>query len=332
MDVIVTVHTEFGVVLNRKVLALKEPGVIGVYKGLKNILRVANKYNVRLTLAVMPEVASHVPKDVLKSRLVGIGLHVHPGWVKFRKQGIEFYVGDSVLKELVSTSINASVLKDYSYKEQSELIKAGRDYIEDKLGERPKVFVAGRWSINDHTVRALINCGFTHDCTPPAHQSAAHFDWSKLPRIAMPYLPSESNYQLEGNLPLLICPISQYYPLGNVNPEASIYVGTKWLKACFLEYYGQGLPFFHIILHSPAATDPYLLTSFDELVSFISRHENVSFRHATEVKYYGKYRTKTNLFPYLFYGLNPLAVRSLLISWLKRKHKKKPAGCAAPRT
>jgi hypothetical protein len=219
--------------------------------------------------------------------------------------------------ENVKTTVNSTVLRDYPFEDQLELIEAGRDYLKDTLKVTPKVFVAGRWSENNDTIKALVRAGFTHDCSPPAGNKASHFDWSKLPRICMPYHPSERDYQKKGKVSLLILPISQFFPKGNVNPEVAHLVGLPWFKACFTEYYSQNLPLFHICLHSPCMTDPYFLSIMDEFFKFICKHKNVNFRFASEIRDCDYLFPKTKITPYIF-AINQNMVNTLIRSRMKR--------------
>jgi hypothetical protein len=295
MDVIIVCHTEFGLVKDKEVVADKN-AVDGVRAGVPNLIKVADKYSAKVTFAVMPEVVKYIPETIKHE----IGLHIHPGWLEFQKHGIKFYVGDAYLKEHCKQSINSTVLRDYPYKEQLEMIKSGKDCLEDVFGITPKSLVAGRWAINNDTVKALIKAGITHDCSAPAHSKANHYDWSKLPRICMPYRPSEKDYQKKGSLPLLIVPISQMFLAGSVNPEVVSSVGLSWLKACFLEYYKQDMPLFHICLHSPCMTDPYFISAMEDFLKFISKHKNIHFKFASEIEEYDEVNPKTNILPYLF--------------------------------
>ncbi len=306
MDVIIVCHTEFGLVHDKLVIADKN-STDGVEKGVPNLIKIADNYGAKVTFAVMPEVVKYLPENIKHE----IGLHIHPGWEEFRLHGINFHIGDTYLKKHCEQSVSSTVLRDHSYSEQLNLIKTGKEYLSDFFGIEPKVFVAGRWSINNDTIKALIEAGITHDCSAPAHAKQAHYDWSRLPRICMPYTPNEKDYQEKGSLPLLIIPISQYFPSGNVNPEIIPFVGLPWLKACFLEYYKQDLPLFHICLHSPCMVDPYFISSMSELLNFISEHK-VKFRFASEVQEYGQTNPRTLITPYLF-GLNMNIIKSKLM-------------------
>lgn len=298
MDVIIVTHTEFGFVLDRQVIASKK-AVNGVKKGVLNLINIADKYHAKVTFAVMPEVTNYFPKDTSHE----IGLHIHAGWEEFNLVNIKFHVGDAYLREHSSQSFTSTFLKDYPYKEQLDMIQTGKDHLTDIFGIEPKTFVAGRWSFNNDTVKALINTGITRDCSAPTHSRPCHHDWSKLPRICMPYYPSIDDYQKEGDLPLLIIPISHMFHAGNVNPEVIPIFGLSWLKACFLEYYKQNMPFFHICLHSPIMTDPYFISNMDSFLKFISKHKNVNFKFASDITKYEKVIPKTCIRPYMC-GLN----------------------------
>jgi len=303
MDVVIVVHTEFGYINNREVVYDKSV-TKGVSRGVPNLIKVADQYDAKITFAVMPEVVEYFPKEIEHE----IGLHVHPGWEEFRTGDLSFRVGDRYLHEHCEQSLSSTVLMGYPYKEQLEMIKTGADLLEAEFGKRPTTFVAGRWSIDNNTVKALVNTGMERDCSATPHSKPSHHDWSKLPRICMPYHPSEYDYQEKGSIPLLIVPISQMFPAQIANPEAVPHLGISWLKACFNEYYRQEMPLFHICLHSPCMTDAYFLSIMDELLGFMSKHKNVNFRFVSEIHEYGPVDPSTLIGPYLL-GMNRKILR-----------------------
>lgn len=294
MDVIIVVHTEYGFVHKNEIIPNKKAKE-GVSKGVPNLVRIADKYGARITFAIMPEVVDSFPKDINHE----IGLHVHSGWEEFRKGDFTFHVGDKYLWDHCNQTSTSTVLRDHPYKEQYEMIHTGIDHIIDSLGIGPTTFVAGRWSLDNNTVKALVQTGIKRDCSAPSHSKPCHHDWSKLPRICMPYHPSEQDYQDNGDLSLLIVPISQMLCAGNVNPEAIPRVGLSWLKACFTEYYEQNMPLFHMCLHSPCMTDSYFLSAMNEFLRFIALHQNINFKFASEVNEYNPVRPTTKVIPYL---------------------------------
>lgn len=255
MDIIIVCHTEFGFVSNKNIIFDKN-AIFGVENGVLNLIKLADRYKAKITFAVCPETVKYFPKRINYE----IGLHIHPGWQKHKYKNFRWFVGDKYLKEHCQQSINSTILSDYSYEEQLNIIKIGKEYLEEAFNKELKVFVAGRWSINNDTVKALIESRFTHDRSAPAHSKSDHYDWSHLHRICMPYHPSKKDYQKTGDLPLLIVPISQTLFGGTVSPEGVITYGLRWLKACFSEYYQQNVPLFHICLHLPSMTDSYYLS------------------------------------------------------------------------
>lgn len=311
MDVIIVCHTEFGFVHNKELIADKK-AVSGAREGVLNLIKVADKYNAKITFVVCPEVAEVFPKNVKHE----IGLHIHPGWDEREYKGFKWNRGDTYLKEHCKQLSNSTILPDHSYEEQFELIKTGKKYLKDVLGVEAKVFVGGRWSINNDTVRALLANGLTHECSGRPHTKSDHYDWSKLPRICMPYNPDGKDYQKEGDLPLLITPISQTLFGGTVNPEGVITYGLPWLKASFLEYRKIGAPFFHICFHSPLGTDPYYISLINDFLSFISRHKNVNFRFASEINKYPQGKIGYNILPYIT-AINGTIIKSAVKKILK---------------
>lgn len=298
MDIIIVCHTEFGFVKDKKIVFEKK-AIGGTSEGVLNLAKLADKYKAKVTFVVMPEVAEFFPKQINHE----VGLHIHPGWEEFEHAKVKFFVGDKYLKENCKQSTSSTALKDYSYQEQFDMIKTGKNYVDNVLGSNVTSFVAGRWSENNDTMRALIKNGFTHDCSATPSAKPYHHDWSKLPRICMPYHPDENDYQKKGKLPLLIVPVSQFFPHGGVNVESMPFYGFSWFKACFLEYYRQDAPLFHICLHSPSMTDNYFISAMDNLLSFIKKHKNINFKYAGQITEYPKANYKTDILPYIF-GIN----------------------------
>lgn len=305
MDVIIVCHTEFGFVKDKRLIFQKK-GKEGVTRGVTNLVAKAEKYGAKVTFALMPETAPVFPKDTGHE----VGLHVHPGWEVFRAAGYEWNVGDSYLKETSVQTNRSTNLSDHPYEEQREMIQKGKARVQEFMGVEPKVFVAGRWALNNDTIRALIENGFTHDCSAIPH-AKANYDWSRLPRIAMPYRPSEEDYQKEGSLPFLIVPVSQGLFGIPAELESVRRSGFSWLKACFLEYRAQKAPVFHLALHSPAMTDPFYVKSMDTFLAFVSQHPEVKFRFASEITRDYQKKVAPNFFPYAM-ALNPTLLKSAL--------------------
>ena len=301
MDIIIVCHTEFGFIRNKRMIFDKK-AFQGVKDGAPNLIKLAKKYGAKITFVVCPEVVDYFPKNTGQE----VGLHIHPGWEEFERIGLKWHVGDMYLKEHCHQSSISTVLQDHSYSEQFTLIKTGKEYIKNKLGVEPKVFVAGRGSLNNDTIKALVENGLTHDCSPIANKKLPYFDWSKLSRICMPYHPSSEDYQKKGDLPILIIPCSQTIFRMGIAPESVPSYGLSWFRVCFSEYYKQNAPLFHIFTHSPAMTDSYYLSVMDYFLSFISKHDNINFKFVSEIKEYParagrpSANFKTKLLPYAF--------------------------------
>ena len=294
MDVVIVCHTEFGSVAVDKTVVFEKKGTKGVSQGVANLNNVAGKYGAKITYAVCPEVADFFPETSHE-----IGLHVHPGWEEFKKNGLTWTVGDSWLRQNGKFGKTSTALADYTFEEQLEMIGKGQDLLEKKFGRPIKVFLAGRWSVNTGTMKALAQLGFTHDCSAYPGLKLPYFDWSKLPRICMPYHPAENDYQARGGLPLLMVPVSRMMLTGAVCPEDEKKCGIAWLKACFSEYYKQNAPLFHIALHSPVMTDSYYISVLDDLLSFISLHENIHFKFVSQIEKYPHKNYKPGVLPYV---------------------------------
>jgi hypothetical protein len=114
-----------------------------------------------------------------------------------------------------------------------------------------------------------------------------------LPRICPTYKDSKKSSGL------LLLPASLTFLNQTVSPENAPAIGLPWLKACFIEYYNQGVPLFHISLHSPTMTGDYYLKIIEELISFIAHHKNINFKFVSEIKEYPERRFKTDIFPYI---------------------------------
>jgi len=294
MDVIIVCHTEFGYV-NGKDVIFDKNHTEGVLEGVKNLAKLADKYRARITFAVAPEAAPVFPKVEGHE----IGIHVHPGWEEFKQGNISWFVGDQYLRESCNIEKTSTAFCDYSYQEQFELISKSKQRISEVLGVEPKVFVAGRWSLNQDTMRVLSKIGITHECSALPGRKLAQADWSKVPRLCVPYSPDNDDYQKHGSLPVTIVPVAQTWLAGEVNPERAIVYGLPWMKACFKEYYQGKAPVFHIALHSPCMTNNYFITLFDDFLSFISQYSDVKFKFATEVESANINTIKPTIIPYI---------------------------------
>lgn len=315
MDVIIVCHTEFGYVKEKEVI-FDKGYTGGTSEGVKNLLKLADKYGAKITFAVAPEVAPFFPKNTMHE----IGLHVHPGWEEFGSGNVKWFVGDQYLRKNCSIDNKSTALKDYTYKEQFELIFKAKERIYEIFNIEPKVFVAGRWSLNQDTLKVLSEIGITHECSALAGRKLSQTDWSKVPRLCAPYNPDKDNYQKKGSLPITIIPVSQTWLAGEVNPERTIVYGFPWLKACFREYYQSKTPVFHIALHSPSMTSDYFIELFGNFLSFICQHPDIRFKFATEIKSVNENNQRQRIIPY-FGAVNITLLKSIFNRCTQRRKK-----------
>ena len=267
-------HVEPGRVGKNRQLEFVKDGD-GVDKGVRKLLEIAEEYGAKVTCAVCPESVVYFPKDAKCE----VGLHVHPGWQKFSRGNLTWYAGDAWLRTNCQQSSDSSVLKDYSFYEQFHMIRQGQHYLARTIGV-PTCFVAGRWCVNNDTYKALVRNMLLRDCSAVPHTQRPHYDWSKLPRICMPYHGSENDYQVRGDLPVLTIPIAQTVFNTNVNPEGA---DLSWMMLAFTEYLVRRVPLFHICLHAPSMTSRYYVDRMHAFLSFISKHKSTRFKYVSEI-------------------------------------------------
>ena len=91
----------------------------------------------------------------IKERGHDVGVHIHPDHMADHKR---FF------------------LSEYSYKEQYEMIKKCTDFYEEKLGEKPKAFRAGKYGANRETLDILAKLGYKVDFSEFYGQKWCHID------------------------------------------------------------------------------------------------------------------------------------------------------------
>jgi hypothetical protein len=260
MEIVIVCHVEFGYATNTVVF--DRTTRTGAVDGVKNTIRLADSFGAKVSFMIMPEVLQAIKGIEFGDHEVG--LHIHPDDTFLKSKGLG----------------GLENLRDYGLQQQKDIISSGREIIQDVLGVSVKTFVAGRWSVNNETIKALVELGFTHDGSAIPDSISNFYDWTKLPRISMPYRPSERNYQLKGDTELVIVPVSKMIRGGIVSPENRM--GLGFLKAAFKEYALLGMPVFHIAFHSPAMTSRHYQTVFNELLKHMSgRHQVFSPLHET---------------------------------------------------
>jgi len=234
----------------------------GVANGVRNALRIAEKFG-PISLMMTPE--SLQAARGIDFRDHEVGVHVHPRDHLLVRSGFGEH----------------KYLRDHSLAEQEAMISEAKQIVDDAMGVDARTFVAGTWSVNNETVRALVGLRFSHDCSPCPGFVFRSCNWAGLPRICGPYMPSGANYQLVGDTPLVMVPVSMDITGGIVSPESNM--GLGFLKAAFREYYDMGVPVFHIAFHSPAMTSHRYQKNLSTLLGYISEYD-VRFCRVSEVE------------------------------------------------
>lgn len=252
IDVVIVCHVEFGYATDRSVIFDKRRQ--GSIDGVKNAISESDKLGATISFMMMPEVLEAFGGfDFMNHQ---VGLHIHPDDLLLTKEGL----GSEVYRPL----------REYDLEEQRNMISTGKQLIIDSLGVTPRTFVAGRWSIGNETLRALVELGFTHDASGCPKFLSGSCDWRKLPRICMPYRPSRDDYQMTGDLEITMVPVSKEITTGILSPENN--AGFRFLRAALQEYADLSVPLVHIAFHSPAMTSPHYRKVFSQLLEWISKH------------------------------------------------------------
>lgn len=117
--------------------------------GVPKIMEIAEKYNARATFFVDVYMHRHYGKEPVRTlcrriarRGHDVQLHAHLSWLP---------------------GSNSDFLYDYPLEQQREILKEGRELIEEWIGQRPVAFRAGSYSANLDTIRALSENGFLVD-------------------------------------------------------------------------------------------------------------------------------------------------------------------------
>jgi hypothetical protein len=276
INLLIVCHVEFGyadplVVYDRR-------HVEGVRDGVRNAISIAEEFNAKISLMLMPETLEAIGELDLARHEIGLHIHPHDSFLGSRNVGGSCQLGS------------------YSYERQKDMIFAGKKAIEDSLGVSPRSFVAGKWSISNDTIKALVELGFTHEGSAHPGLKSESCDWSRLPRICMPYKPSQSDYQSAGTVDLVMVPVAKLIRGGAASLQNEI--GLGFLKAAFHEYLDLGMPVFHVVFHSPAMTSQRYQRVFHDFLAHIDQ-SCINFRLLSQVKAVRTVASGKRLYQYL---------------------------------
>lgn len=121
-----------------------------ISEGIPRLLDIFDDFNARSTWLITPDVAQHSGNFFKKlAKKHEIGCHVHPEYFDGSIKGMK-------LKK---------ILPLFSYEKQVEMVQEASDMIRKNVSVNPTSFRAGRFGINNDTLRALVSCGFNVDCS-----------------------------------------------------------------------------------------------------------------------------------------------------------------------
>ena len=290
----ITIDAESGYVSRdaRRVWQREKPGPFeGYYFGIRNLLSVFGKHNVKGTFFLSTQCFSAQGKDrllidkELKNLLKNkheLGLHLHPD-------------SDSALKKKLSKNFNATSAFFYTYEEKLKLIKAAKELIKENLGkniERNLIsFRWGNWALDSGGAKALNKLGFKIDssATPgiKGHlNNTMKYDWSKSDSHYTWKLSTtdykETNHNNSNILEIPIATFSFFGVKLRADPVNSIL-----LNKAFVEYYNKAdrskKPFIFVVMtHSSEATmrdgkETQALNDLENFIAFSKKYEDVKF-------------------------------------------------------
>lgn len=292
--VAITVDTESGYVNKgeRRTWQREKPEAFeGFYYGIKNLLYVFGRYNVKGTFFLSTQCFSARGKEQslinkeLKELIKNnneLGLHLHTD-------------SDFSLQKKLGRKFNATSAFFYTYEEKLKIIRAARDLIKENLGkdiEKKLIsFRWGNWALDSDGAKALNEQGFKIDSSAipgiKGHlNDEMKYDWSRVNRH-YPWKLSIKDYQstVHDNSDIMEIPIATFSFFGlklRANPVKSVL-----LNMAFEEYYKKAdrseKPFVFVVLtHSSESTmkDSGFTRALNDLENFIKfskRYKDVKF-------------------------------------------------------
>ena len=303
MKTIVSCHCEFGHSKKLKRI-FDNKSFEGYYYGIKNLVELSEKYNVKLSLFLMPCFLT-LEKD-MKNNIIDLLLHIKDK----HELGLHIHPEDSFLIKNKASDGKYKGLRSYNFEEQKKMIKFGKEALEKVLNTKITSFVSGRWSENNDTIQALLDLKFKHDNSPNRFKSSC-CNWTKLGRFRTPYQPDKKDYQKIGSEKIILVPCSKVITNASSSPESIEVLNANFLLNNIREYYYLNNPYFHIVLHSVSMTDlngetTQYYETLDKMFFLLSKLEKNKFIKTKEVVAENKEYDFSLLKKSLFYKNNIL--------------------------
>ncbi|MBU90162.1 hypothetical protein CMO94_01365 [Candidatus Woesearchaeota archaeon] len=292
--IVITTDTESGYVekSQRRVWQMENPEAFqGYYYGIRNLMKIFDKHNIKTTFFLSTRCFSAKGKDYkqIKKELNNvikkgheIGLHLHAD-------------SDFSIQKKLSKKFDATSAFFYNYKEKLRIIKAGKELIKENLGKNTYKnlisFRWGNWALDSEGAKALNKLGFKIDSSAVpgikghTNDTMKH-DWSKVNRH-YPWRLSISNYQTtnHNNSNIVEIPIATFDFFGSKMRADPIY--SVLLNKAFVKYYKKAdrseKPFIFVVMtHSSEATyrggdSTLAVKDLDKFISIVKKHNDVEF-------------------------------------------------------
>ena len=292
--VVVTTDTESGYVDKdeRRVWQIEKPDAFeGYYYGIRNLLYVFGKYNIKTTFFLSTQCFSAQGKDKLsidkelKNLLKNkheLGLHLHPD-------------SDFAMQKKLSKKFNATSAFFYSYEEKLKILRAAKELVKENLGKDAAnnliSFRWGNWALDSGGAKALNELGFKVDSSAvpgiEGHlNDTMKYDWSSVYRH-YPWKLSVTDYRAttHNNSSIMEIPIATFSFFGI--PLRADPVNTVLLNKAFEKYYYNAdrsrKPFVFVVMtHSSEATmkdgkGTKALKDLENFIIFSKKYKNVKF-------------------------------------------------------
>lgn len=292
--VIITTDTESGYVEKnqRRVWQMEKPEAFqGYYYGIRNLMKIFDKYGIKTTFFLSTQCFSAGGKNFkqIKKELKNvirkgheIGLHSHAD-------------SDFSIQKKLSKKFDATSAFFYTYEEKLRIIKTGKELIKEHLGKSVYKnlisFRWGNWALDSGGAKALNKTDFRIDSSAipgikgHTHDTMKH-DWSKV-NTHYPWKLSISNYQTvnHNNSNIVEIPIATFDFFGLKMRADPIY--SVLLNKAFTKYYKKAdrlkRPFpFVVMTHSSEATTKngkfvQALRDLDAFIHFAKKKKDVEF-------------------------------------------------------
>jgi peptidoglycan/xylan/chitin deacetylase (PgdA/CDA1 family) len=121
-----------------------------IRRGIPRLLEVFDDFKAKPTWLLTPDVAQNCGDFFTElAKKHEIGCHVHPEYFRGPIKGMKM----------------EKILSQFSLQDQLLMVQEASSVIKQNVGVHPRSFRAGRFGVNEDTLRVLKSCGFNVDCS-----------------------------------------------------------------------------------------------------------------------------------------------------------------------